>query len=118
MEFLNIYHLLANYKINFTILDLKRRGFEFNFRMGCCLGKQKDKLDESSSWDVKASRSCTDVFCLVLFILYVGAMGALSVYGVYTGGAERLLYGMDSFGNICGMKNEKEEGKHIYNGQG
>ena len=92
--------------------------FEFNFRMGCCLGKQKDKLDESSSWDVKTTRSCTDVFCLVLFILYVGAMGALSVYGVYTGGAERLLYGMDSFGNICGMKNEKGEGKHIYNGQG
>ena len=92
--------------------------FEFNFRMGCCLGKDKDKLNESSSWDVKATRSCTDVFCLVLFILYVGAMGALSVYGVYTGGAERLLYGMDSFGNICGMKNEKGEGKHIYNGQG
>ena len=86
--------------------------------MGCCLGKEKDKLDESSGWDVKTTRSCTDVFCLVLFILYVGAMGALSVYGVYTGGAERLLYGMDSFGNICGMKNEKGEGKHIYNGQG
>jgi len=54
--------------------------------------------------------------CLLLFIVYIGGMGVLTAYGLYRGGAERLLYGMDSFGNLCGMTNENHPGNHKYNG--
>jgi hypothetical protein len=38
-------------------------------------------------------------------------------YAIYSGGAERLLYGMDSYGNICGQNNTKTESMtHKYNG--
>ena len=83
--------------------------------MGCCFGKDKEQPPD---WDVKKERKCTDVFCLVLFILYLGAMAACSIYGISLGGAERLLYGMDSYGNICGQDNPKPDmaTPHRYNG--
>merc|ERR1711935_512783 len=61
-------------------------------------------------------RNCTDLVCLLLFIIYLGGMGVLTAYGLYRGGAERLLYGTDSFGNLCGMANENHPGQHKYNG--
>ena len=85
--------------------------------MGCCFGK--DKGEQPPDWDVKKERKCTDVFCLVLFVLYIGAMAACSIYGITLGGAERLLYGMDSYGNICGQQNSKPDlntPPHRFNG--
>ena len=81
--------------------------------MGCCDG---DKEKDEPLWNVKMERNCTDITCLLLFIVYVGGMGVLTAYGLYRGGAERLLYGMDSFGNLCGMTNENHPGSHKYNG--
>ena len=42
-------------------------------------------------------------------------MGCISAYAIYSGGASRLIYGMDSFGNICGQKNQPV-GSHSYHG--
>jgi len=81
--------------------------------MGCCFA-EKD-TDYSTKWDAKVKRSCTDLFCLILFVLYVAAMGCISAYAIYSGGASRLIYGMDSFGNICGQKNQPV-GSHSYHG--
>ena len=61
------------------------------------------------------SHQIKDLFCLILFVLYVAAMGCISAYAIYSGGASRLIYGMDSFGNICGQKNQPV-GSHSYHG--
>ena len=102
--------------------------------MGCCWGNPKE-LEASNKWEAKAKRNCTDVFCLVIFVAYVAAMGCISgtvkgyshsfvinlylfsAYAIYAGGAERLLYGMDSYGNICGQDNTRNPvGSSPYHG--
>lgn len=60
--------------------------------MGCCGENSKEK--DEPLWNVKMERNCTDLTCLLLFIVYIGGMGVLTAYGLYRGGAERLLYGM------------------------
>lgn len=45
--------------------------------MGCCWGNPKE-LEASNKWEAKAKRNCTDVFCLVIFVAYVAAMGCIS----------------------------------------
>ena len=34
-------------------------------------------------------------------------MAAVSIWGIMNGGADRLIFGMDSYGNICGKNNTK-----------
>ena len=47
-------------------------------------------------------RSCTDVFWLLLLLAYMGGAAFVAVYAVTHGDALRLVYGADSFGNVCG----------------
>ena len=45
--------------------------------MGCCWGNPKE-MEGSKKWDAKVKRQCTDVFCLVIFVAYIAAMGCIS----------------------------------------
>ena len=63
-------------------------------------GKKRD-YDPEFRGPIK-SRSCTDVLCLLLLLVFVGGWAAVSVYGFQNGDPERLIYPSNSRGEICG----------------
>lgn len=74
--------------------------------MGCCGSTQNSKRD----WRPLEEHSCTDIPWLLLFILFCVGMGFICGFSIATGAASRLVFGYDSYGNICGQKNTKIEG--------
>ncbi|XP_071476563.1 choline transporter-like protein 1, partial [Diadema antillarum] len=50
-------------------------------------------------------RSCRDVPCLIIFLVFLGGMGYVTYLALRDGNPARLIYGDDSFGNVCGRKN-------------
>lgn len=50
-------------------------------------------------------RSCTDVICLLLFLVFLGAWIAVAVYAFANGNPQRLIYPSNSDGEICGRGN-------------
>eukprot|EP01147_Barroeca_monosierra_P009697 gene9697-1906_t len=51
-------------------------------------------------------RSCTDVIFLMIFLAFWGGMFAIAGIAFSEGNPVRMLNGYDSFGNICGRKND------------
>ncbi|XP_050498567.1 choline transporter-like 1 [Diabrotica virgifera virgifera] len=72
--------------------------------MGCCGSK-----DESRSEGV-TERKCTDVFWLILFILFWFLMIIIAAFSFVYGNPLRIINGYDSFGNTCGTSNNKAFG--------
>ena len=48
------------------------------------------------------NRSCTDIFCLLLWLAFVGGWIAVAIYGFQNGDPQTLVYPSDSDGNVCG----------------
>ena len=61
----------------------------------------------------REQRHCTDVVCLLLFILFWGGMGFVGFKAFSEGDPQRILYGLDSYGNYCGMLNVKANGTTV-----
>ncbi|XP_066523962.1 choline transporter-like protein 1 isoform X2 [Hoplias malabaricus] len=74
--------------------------------MGCCGSAERAKRE----WKPLEDRSCTDLPWFLLFTLFCVGMGAICGYTIVTGGAARLVFGYDSYGNTCGQRNEAIEG--------
>ncbi|XP_072114299.1 choline transporter-like protein 1 [Mobula birostris] len=73
--------------------------------MGCCgCGGDEDSVRQ---WKPLKQRSCTDVFWLLIFIVFCVGMAIICGFAIASGAAQRLVYGYDSYGNICGNKNTK-----------
>ncbi|XP_067839716.1 choline transporter-like protein 1 [Heptranchias perlo] len=72
--------------------------------MGCC-GEE----DSARQWKPLEQRSCTDVLWLLIFILFCIGMAVICGFAIATGAAQRLVFGYDSYGNICGQRNTKME---------
>lgn len=51
------------------------------------------------------SRKCTDVLCLILFLLFCGVGAGIGVFAIQNGNPSSLVYGKDEFGNVCGSAN-------------
>ncbi|KAF7279149.1 hypothetical protein GWI33_007561 [Rhynchophorus ferrugineus] len=68
--------------------------------MGCCDSKEKEQ-------DETEERTCTDVFWLILYILFWFLMVVIAAFSVVYGNPIRIINGYDSFGNTCGTKNNK-----------
>jgi len=51
-------------------------------------------------------RSCTDVFCLILFFVVMNIMIAITLYAFVKGDPIKILTKYDSDGNICGIPNQ------------
>ncbi|XP_072366646.1 choline transporter-like protein 3 isoform X1 [Scyliorhinus torazame] len=82
--------------------------------MSCC--GQYEVSGESVThreWRPQIYRRCTDVLWLVIFCLFWGGMMFIAGYAVTVGSAERLIFGYDSFGNICGKKNSPVKGASL-----
>ncbi|KAI9143407.1 plasma-membrane choline transporter-domain-containing protein [Paraphysoderma sedebokerense] len=50
-------------------------------------------------------RQCRDVFFLFLFAIYWGGMIVLAILAITNGNPQRLIYGQDSYGQLCGINN-------------
>uniref|UniRef100_A0A1A8BGY3 Choline transporter-like protein n=1 Tax=Nothobranchius kadleci TaxID=1051664 RepID=A0A1A8BGY3_NOTKA len=61
-------------------------------------------------WKPLEDRSCTDILWLIIFSLFCIGMWCICGFAIATGGASRLIYGYDSYGNTCGRNNTKIEG--------
>jgi len=78
------------------------------------MGKKKEDIEMSAknspvpTGPVK-SRSCTDIICVLLFIVFVGGWVGVGVIGFQAGDPEQLVYPSNSEGEICGRK--ANEGK-------
>lgn len=59
---------------------------------------------------VTSGRGCTDIVCLLLFGIFWAGMGYVGYTALQEGEPEKILYGLDSFGNYCGMVNTRENG--------
>ncbi|XP_052471365.1 choline transporter-like protein 1 isoform X4 [Carassius gibelio] len=64
-------------------------------------------------WKPLEDRSCTDLPWFLLFTLFLVGMGGICGFTIMTGGAARLVFGYDSYGNTCGQRNEPIEGVRL-----
>jgi hypothetical protein len=47
-------------------------------------------------------RHCTDIFCLILFLIFIFIYGFISILAISQGNPTSLIQATDSFGNLCG----------------
>ncbi|XP_066480162.1 choline transporter-like protein 3 isoform X2 [Tiliqua scincoides] len=81
--------------------------------MACYSGEyvvSEDGFPEPRKWRPLIYRTCTDPIWLMLFFLFWSGSMFITGYAITAGAAERLVYGYDSYGNICGRKNTPVEG--------
>ncbi|XP_030251490.1 choline transporter-like protein 1 isoform X4 [Sparus aurata] len=77
--------------------------------MGCCGSAERTKRE----WKPLEDRSCTDLPWFLLFTVFCVGMGSICGLTIATGGAARLIFGYDSYGNTCGQRNEQIEGVRL-----
>jgi len=64
----------------------------------------KDELtEESRHRGPIRSRSCTDIFCLLIFVAFLAGWGIIGYFGFLLGDPQRLLHPTDSEGRVCGL---------------
>jgi hypothetical protein len=69
--------------------------------MGCVKSKVDDKKEIDLS--VKKQRSCTDLPCCLLYIVFLLAFIAIGAIGLIKGSPYSLVYARDYQGNLCGL---------------
>eukprot|EP00095_Tigriopus_kingsejongensis_P005861 maker-scaffold38_size502422-snap-gene-1.13 protein:Tk05861 transcript:maker-scaffold38_size502422-snap-gene-1.13-mRNA-1 annotation:"hypothetical protein DAPPUDRAFT_305570" len=74
---------------------------------------EKHEHDPEFDGPIK-KRSCTDILCLLLFLIFIGAWIAVAVYAFINGNPERLIYPSNSNGEICGRGNYLTKPKLIF----
>ena len=60
------------------------------------MGGKKDPVN------IAKSRSCTDILCILLFLVFLGGWVGVGVFGFLHGDPEQLIYPSNSHGEICG----------------
>ncbi|KAL4674740.1 hypothetical protein H8959_018674 [Pygathrix nigripes] len=79
-----------------------------------CLGAEylvsAEGAPRQREWRPQIYRKCTDTAWLFLFFLFWTGLVFIMGYSVVAGATGRLLFGYDSFGNVCGKKNSPVEG--------
>ncbi|CAC5384941.1 unnamed protein product [Mytilus coruscus] len=65
------------------------------------------ELNKPVSTSPVENRSCRDVVFLLIFLIVIGGMCYCSYVASHYGDPYRLVYGVDSWGNVCNKKNIK-----------
>lgn len=95
---------------------------------GCCSSSDRVEPANSSQIPIKGyqdgnetstyefdgpvkKRGCTDVFFLLLLIVFLGGLAYFVIYSCKLGDIDRVINGYDKCGNICGKKNERDYSK-------
>ena len=63
--------------------------------------EQKEAKLDATPFKTK-NRSCTDLFCLVLYLVFLAGWVGVAVVAFIDGDPEKILYPTDSTGSICG----------------
>ncbi|XP_002124638.2 choline transporter-like protein 2 [Ciona intestinalis] len=78
--------------------------------MGCCESKetpiQRISQNGEPAVPIRAKRP-RDLLFLILYIAMLGGMGYIAFICIKNGDPSRYLHGVDSWGNICGKKNNE-----------
>jgi hypothetical protein len=64
--------------------------------------------------DPVEKRTCNDLLCCILFLLYIGFMGYIAVRAYSTGNPQLLASPFDSCKNQCGVDQEFEPYKKVF----
>ncbi|XP_029473360.1 choline transporter-like protein 3 isoform X3 [Rhinatrema bivittatum] len=78
-----------------------------------CWGEYRVSEHETSrqrQWRPQIYRKCTDIPWLILFFLFWSGLMFITGYAIMAGAAERLIFGYDSYGNVCGKRNPPVRG--------
>ncbi|XP_028176607.1 CTL-like protein 2 isoform X1 [Ostrinia furnacalis] len=59
------------------------------------------------------NRSCTDIFWLILFLLFLGVWGFVGYYGIKNGDVQKLLAPIDTKGRRCGLDSGLVDKKNL-----
>lgn len=78
--------------------------------------KYKDAMDKFSVTDsgctddlpLNKNRSCNDIFCLLLFLAFLGTMGGCTYYGIANGDVPKMMAPYDYKNRFCGFGELKE----------
>ncbi|KAE8610501.1 hypothetical protein XENTR_v10012150 [Xenopus tropicalis] len=73
--------------------------------MRCCGEYQVSEVSRQRQWRPLIYRKCTDIPWLVLFFVFWSGLVFIAGYALVAGAAERLVFGYDSYGNVCGRRN-------------
>ena len=61
-----------------------------------------------------SDRSCTDIICCLLFVVFLVGFGGATGYGLKFGNPYKLTAGWDSDGNGCGVSNATIDYPYLY----
>ncbi|KAL1380131.1 hypothetical protein pipiens_014432 [Culex pipiens pipiens] len=78
--------------------------------MGCFESKPSEQHQPT------AVRGCTDIFWLVVYVLFWIALLVVAVFSFVYGNPLRIINGYDSFGNTCGVKSNEKFAKFPLSG--
>lgn len=68
-----------------------------------CINLEKDIYADG----INKNRSCTDLFCLVVFFAFLGTMCGVTSYGISQGQVDKLIAPIDMRNNFCGIEGGK-----------
>ena len=67
---------------------------------------------------ITKSRSCTDVLCVLVFLVILGGWVGVGVLGLLGGHPEQLVYPSNSRGEICGRGDHEDRCVVVVNTRG
>ena len=79
-----------------------------------CCGDEEDTEDQvdydpSNKGPRGQGRSCTDVLCLLLLLVFLGVWAGVAIYGFSNGNPHQLLHPSNSEGEICGRGDHEDK---------
>ena len=69
---------------------------------GRCGGENNGDSYDPSDQGPNSKRQCTDIPCLLLLFIFIGAWAAIGAYSFSFGNPAQLIYPSNSEGEICG----------------
>lgn len=77
-------------------------------------GDEHYDKDHPNDGSGMAPRSCTDIFCLLLFLVFCSAMGYVNHFAIKHGNPQRLTHGFNYNGSLCGVDPEVKDRPLLY----
>ncbi|KAI8824855.1 plasma-membrane choline transporter-domain-containing protein [Fimicolochytrium jonesii] len=76
-------------------------------------GNPKYEMEPAPRAENIYNRKCRDVIWLIIFLIMFAAMCAVGYYSIRYGNVDRLIYGRDSEGNLCGAPNGTDSSRDL-----
>jgi len=67
--------------------------------------------DDGGFKGINKNRKCTDVLCLLVFLVFCVAGMCVGFFAIENGRPESLVFGKDDNGNVCSIKNDRKPPK-------